>query len=68
MLRTTVSRVGDSLPDIYIDNETAIPPRGKFFERMTVFPPILIPLFVPFCERLCMMRPEALSDSVIRYQ
>lgn len=35
---------------------------------MTVFPPILIPLFVPFCERLCMMLPEALSDAAIRYQ
>ena len=35
---------------------------------MTVFPPILIPLFVPFRERLCMMRPEALSDAAIRYQ
>ena len=35
---------------------------------MTVFPPILIPLFIPFCERLCMMLPEALSDAVIRYQ
>ena len=35
---------------------------------MTVSPPILIPLFIPFCERLCMMLPEALSDAVIWYQ
>ena len=39
MLRTTVSRVGDSLPDIYIDNETAIPPRGKIFKKDDGFPP-----------------------------
>ena len=68
MLRTTVSRVGDSLPDIYIDNETAIPTRGKIYKKDDVFPPILILLFVPFRERLCMMLPEAQSDAAIRYQ
>ena len=42
--------------------------REENIQKDDGFPPILIPLFVPFRERLCMMLPEALSDAVIRYQ